>query len=242
MHEAATNGDLEVVQALLRAGAEVDARSDRGQTPLDRAMQHGKAAVARVLIDAGATTDLFTACRFGAAQRVVRLLSEQPELCDVRNATGHSPLDVARLYCQKAIVRLLLERGAEDPEELGRRFLQGAVLSHGDRRGTLVQVTNFRGAAFDEADLAHSTFNNVSLAHATFNNVNLSHAVYQDINFSNAHFSDLNLSGSAIRDANLTGLTIDGIEVLPLLEAEKQRRVATSELREPRTDEGEAEP
>jgi ankyrin repeat protein len=252
MHEAATNGDVEVVQALLRAGGEMDARSERGQTPLDRAMQHGKAAVARVLVDAGAATDLFTACRFGAAQRVVRLLSEQPELRDARNATGHSPLDVARLYCQKAIVRLLLERGAADPEELGRRFLQGAVLSHGDRRGTLVQVTNIRGAAFDEADLAHATFNNVSLAHATFNNVNLSHAVYQDINLSGSLFWDLNLSNSTFRDANLTGarlehvlltgFTIDGIEVLPLLEAEKQRRAAAEEPQEAERDEGGTEP
>ena len=224
MHEAATNGDVESVQALLRAGGELDARSERGQTPLDRAIAHGQAAVARLLIDAGAATDLFTACRFGAAQRVVRFLIEQPELTNVRNPTGHSPLDVARLYCQKAIVRLLLERSAEDPEELGRRFLQGPVISGGDRRGTLVQTTNMRGAAFDDTDLAHSTMNNVSLAQAAFHNVNLSRATFHDVNLSGAMFRNINLSGVRLEHVQLDGLVIDGMEVPPLLEAEKQRR------------------
>jgi hypothetical protein len=239
MHEAATNGDVESVQALLRAGGEIDARSERGQTPLDRAIAHGKAAVARMLIDAGAATDLSTACRFGAAQRVVRFLAEQPELTNVRNVAGHSPLDVARLYCQKAIVRLLLERGAEDLEELGRRFLQGPVLSGGDRRGTLVQSTNMRGAAFDETDLAHSTLSNVSLARAAFNNVNLSRATFHDVNLSGAGYSDVNLAGATFQSVNLSGvrleqaqlegLTVDGLEVLPLLEAEKQRRAEAAQ-------------
>lgn len=49
LHEACTNGDTKTVRVLLRYGADVGSRDDRGQIPLDRASAHRQRSVARIL-------------------------------------------------------------------------------------------------------------------------------------------------------------------------------------------------
>ncbi|HEV7226526.1 MAG TPA: ankyrin repeat domain-containing protein, partial [Pirellulales bacterium] len=51
LHEAATNGAIDIVRSLVQAGAELDAKNDRGQTPLDRAIIHNQLDAGRLLID-----------------------------------------------------------------------------------------------------------------------------------------------------------------------------------------------
>jgi ankyrin repeat protein len=54
LHDAACSGDCELIALLLRAGADVNARSASGWTALMRACNGGKLAAARMLLDAGA--------------------------------------------------------------------------------------------------------------------------------------------------------------------------------------------
>jgi ankyrin repeat protein len=57
LHIAATWGDVEAIEMLVRAGAEVDAIGDLDSTPLYTAVLHGHAAAARTLVEAGASRD-----------------------------------------------------------------------------------------------------------------------------------------------------------------------------------------
>ena len=54
LYRASWEGHLEVVRALLAAGADVNKSNDYGQTPLSRALAHDHTQIADLLRDAGA--------------------------------------------------------------------------------------------------------------------------------------------------------------------------------------------
>src|SRR5206468_2919745 len=58
LHWASYRDDMESVDALLRAGAKVNARNDLGVTPLWNAAQNGSAAMVKRLLSAGADPNL----------------------------------------------------------------------------------------------------------------------------------------------------------------------------------------
>lgn len=53
-----TQNDVEGVRLLIEAGADVNARTDIGSTPLHRAIGGGNVEIVRMLLDAGALPDL----------------------------------------------------------------------------------------------------------------------------------------------------------------------------------------
>ena len=55
LHEAAAIGNLSVVKLLVEKGAYVNAKTDLGTTPLERAIQSGKKEVADYLRQHGAS-------------------------------------------------------------------------------------------------------------------------------------------------------------------------------------------
>jgi hypothetical protein len=55
---ASAAGEPEMVDMLLRSGADKDAKSDRGCTPMNLAAFHGHAAVVKLLLAAGADKNL----------------------------------------------------------------------------------------------------------------------------------------------------------------------------------------
>jgi len=57
LHDAASAGDVEKVGRLLDQGAEIDARSDRGEIPLTLAILSGQDAVVELLTERGAAID-----------------------------------------------------------------------------------------------------------------------------------------------------------------------------------------
>ncbi len=128
LHVAVDAGNLELVQFLLRSGAQVDGRRERGDTPLHWARD---AATATVLREAGASLrardfadrqPIHWAAQF-ARPEVVRLLLEGGSAVDERDRTGHTPLHwatgTATIFggvespSALACVQLLLEWGAD---------------------------------------------------------------------------------------------------------------------------------
>ena len=85
LHDAARDGDLEKVRALIDEGAVIDEQSNRGETPLILATLEGQKEVVELLIDKGAAID-------------------------GRNAGGFTPLHAAAYAGDAAIAELLIER------------------------------------------------------------------------------------------------------------------------------------
>jgi ankyrin repeat protein len=102
------NGNREMVDVLLQAGASIDARSHwwaGGFGVLD-----AEGDLAPFLIERGATIDIHAAARLGKLEKVTELLSTGPELVRARGGDGQTPLHFAATV---AIAEYLLARGAD---------------------------------------------------------------------------------------------------------------------------------
>jgi ankyrin repeat protein len=86
---ASQAGCTNIVELLLRAGAEIEHRNDQGETAFITAIQEGN-------ID------------------IVKLLINKVNNIDQPNADGETPLELARKYKQKEIINLLLKNGASE--------------------------------------------------------------------------------------------------------------------------------
>jgi ankyrin repeat protein len=88
LHDAARDGELEKVRALIEEGAVIEEQSNRGETPLILAALAGQREVVELLIEKGAAID-------------------------GRNVGGFTPLHAAAYAGDAAIAELLIERGAD---------------------------------------------------------------------------------------------------------------------------------
>jgi hypothetical protein len=120
LREAARRGDPARIEALVREGANVNARDERGQTALLLAAREGQAGVVKALLRAGADLDATTASGLtpliAAAAKgrtdVARLLIEARADPDVRHRELGTALDAAQRYGHRDIVQMLRQSGA----------------------------------------------------------------------------------------------------------------------------------
>jgi ankyrin repeat protein len=122
LHDAARDGDLEKVRALIDEGAEIDARGENGETPLILAILGGHADVTELLIGLGADvmarnarglTPLHAAAYSGSAELARLLLDHGAALEDTANVSGATPLMLAAEENHVAVAELLIARGAD---------------------------------------------------------------------------------------------------------------------------------
>ncbi|HST49260.1 MAG TPA: ankyrin repeat domain-containing protein [Jatrophihabitans sp.] len=142
LHWAASNDDTEAVDALLDAGADIDAPGAviAGGTPMADATAFGQWNAARRLVERGAATNLFEAAALGLLDRVEHHLAGRPTAEDVTSSfwgachggqvgtaavllesgadldwvgyDGLTPLDAARRAGADDVVGWLLRHGA----------------------------------------------------------------------------------------------------------------------------------
>ena len=144
LHIACKGGSVQVVEALLDFGADVDVQDMFDDAPLHYAAPHNKADVCRVLLTRGANPDatnsdgetpLMKIAISGEALDAATVLLEAGadlELMDVRHNTA---LDLATDSCDVDMVRFLLGRGAIASEQTrhaarglrGREYLMRRV-------------------------------------------------------------------------------------------------------------------
>lgn len=121
--DAAMQGDLARVEALIRQGADLDAAQGDGMTALHWAAEQGRADMARRLIESGADvavttrlghyTPLHIASRVAESEVVLALLEAGADP-DARTSTGGSTaLHFAAGASSSAAVAALLEHGAD---------------------------------------------------------------------------------------------------------------------------------
>jgi ankyrin repeat protein len=125
LHVAAGEGNLQIVELLIEAGATVDARTNIGAyTPLHLASQSAHIAIVRELLEAGAdpravttntgVTALHLAAKAIGGEGVVKALIDRgAPVNGLESAAGQTPLMFAAAYGRTAAVRELLARGAD---------------------------------------------------------------------------------------------------------------------------------
>lgn len=107
-------GDATRLAALLAADRSlVDARNERGHSPVLIAQYHQKRDLVTILLAAGPELDIFDAASVGRTARVAELLDRDPSLANAFSGDGFFPLALAAFFGFPETVRLLLARGAD---------------------------------------------------------------------------------------------------------------------------------
>lgn len=132
------------------------------------------------------------------------------------------------------VIMLGIGHAAVEPPARPRKPMADVVTMVGDcgtaEKRSADEITPF---AIRKASLPKAEFDNVNLSGATFNNINLSGAAFTDANMRNTTYGGLTMQGAEfgcvdlrnvqIKNCNIAGMTVDGIAVDSLIEAEKKK-------------------
>ncbi len=140
--DAADRSDPATVLAYINSGADVNATTVDGKSPLHYAITHGNVEIARMLLQAGAdpnmptanelqSTPLKNAASNGNIEIIRALIAAGADPDFAPNSPGLSPLPSAAFTGQTTSVAVLLELGADATGEAGSRALTHAV-RHGN--------------------------------------------------------------------------------------------------------------
>jgi ankyrin repeat protein len=115
LHWAASTDDVEAIEALVAAGADIEADGAvlTGGSPLDDAVVFGQWNAARRLYELGAQTKLFHAAALDLPDRVQELLAETPDADTVTGSLWHA------CHAGSVATAELLIRAGGDPDWLG---------------------------------------------------------------------------------------------------------------------------
>ncbi|MEI8290518.1 MAG: ankyrin repeat domain-containing protein [Verrucomicrobiota bacterium] len=120
LHDAAKNGDLAAVKALVEGKADVNAKDDQDATPIIWASMNGKLEVVQYLVSkqadvnasSGGITALTIAAQYGENDIVAFLLQSGADVNGKSQKAEESPLSQACMNGHKDTVQLLLSKGA----------------------------------------------------------------------------------------------------------------------------------
>lgn len=155
VHAAAYAERVEVLRALLEAGAQPNAKDGRERTPLmvASAAEERRVAMIGVLLQAGALPSLANnvgrlalhdAAHWGADDAIEVLVGAARSTLNHADKNGFTPLCVAAMAGQESTVRLLLSVGASDKEVWMAKKESALVLAtRMKQEGTLAVLLEF---------------------------------------------------------------------------------------------------
>ena len=181
LHYAAGNG-TDVITVLIDNGAEVDARDDRGFTPLRYAAgSSDDPGVLRTLINAGANvnatslnegTPLFSAAFSNENPEILTVLINAGATVNVQNLNGSTPLSMAAQFNKNPeIVRVLINAGAKlnTRDGSGNSPLMDSVGYGGSGPEVLTLLIN-AGAEVNARNNKGRTALDIAMSMSTFDN------------------------------------------------------------------------
>jgi len=144
-------GDAARLKALLDAQpALVNARNERGHSPVLIAQYHKQRDLVAILLAAGPELDIFDAASVGRTERVAEWLDRDPSLLNAYSSDGFYPLGLAAFFGHPETVALLLARGA-DIAQVARNPMRVQPLhaAVGSRSLQVVELIANAGAPID---------------------------------------------------------------------------------------------
>lgn len=118
------SGDQTAVQAQLSTNPNLaNSKSSEGLSAVLLAMYYGQPAIAKLIVAAGATLNIFEAAAVGASGRVRELVERQSELVNAVAPDGFQPLGLAAFFGHEDVAAYLVEQGAavDAPSHNGQR-------------------------------------------------------------------------------------------------------------------------
>lgn len=128
LHEAADDGKIDGLKALLAAGIYIEQIDDDGNTPLDIALNRGDIEMANMLMQKGAwckVKHFFKAILYGHISIVRFVLGRRADIINARDDRKDTPLHLAAARGHYEIVSLLLKK---DPDINARNNKQETPL------------------------------------------------------------------------------------------------------------------
>ena len=118
---AIRSGDEAAVERLLERDRDlVDARDDKGLSPILTALYHGHSDIATAILRRRPELTVFEAAAAGEVARVRELVERDPAQTNAVAPDGYSPLGIAAFFKRREVVSYLLDAGA-DPGPASRQ-------------------------------------------------------------------------------------------------------------------------
>jgi ankyrin repeat protein len=159
LHSAAMRGEVDEIERLIRAGADVNARDGHGRTPLHVATYRGDAATVGALLAGGADPHLLDRQRYDAV--TIAAVRDDVETLRTLLANGASARQITSPYegtaliaaahlGHYAVVKELIRAGAplDHVNNLGwTALIEAVILGNGGRRHTETVLALVEGGA-----------------------------------------------------------------------------------------------
>ena len=136
IHKAALDGNIEAVKQHLDAGKDVNAKTERGFTPLHVAANYGRKEIVELLIAEGADvnaknedkwTPLYESAFRGHKEIAELLIEKDADVNAKHGLNGSTPLHGAAYDGHKEIVELLIAKGADVNAKIERGGFKGGT-------------------------------------------------------------------------------------------------------------------
>ena len=112
--DAATQGDVEKVNAMLREDPSLaKAKDQNGVSVILKAIYYGQQDVAAVLLASGVSLDIFEAAAAGQTAQLWKLIEQDASLVNSYSPDGFTPLGLATFFGHAGTVDALLAAGTE---------------------------------------------------------------------------------------------------------------------------------